>query len=125
MGYYGGCSCGNAGCNGRHSIDHVTGRPIYVEDYVIPVFKGSTLTAEFEFPFTLNDNHTFTVVSASHPTLEDATITKISDKAISITWSYDIIDAFLVGSNNLFRVRVANTDTSEVKTYNEITIRPF
>ena len=43
MGYYGGCLCGVSGCNGRHSIDSVTGRPIYIEDYVIPVFKGSTL----------------------------------------------------------------------------------
>lgn len=121
MSFFGSCNCG---CGGRHSIDNVSGRPIYVEDYVIPVFKGSTLTAEFQFPFDLTDDHLVTVVS-SQSTLEDGVVTKIADNAVSITWSSDIIEPFAVGSKNLFRVKVENIETEVVNTYNEITIRPF
>lgn len=122
MSFYGSCNCG---CGGRHSIDNVSGRPIYVEDYVIPVFKGSTLTAEFQFPFTLTGDHLVTVVSPTAPTLEDGVVTQINENTVSITWASTIIEPFAVGSKNLFRVRVEDVETEEVKVYNEITIRPF
>jgi hypothetical protein len=122
MSFYGGCNCG---CGGRHSIDNVTGRPIYIEDYVIPVFKGSTLETEFQFPFTITDDYEFSVISDSAPDLEDATITQTSNNVITIRWEAETIDGYSVGSNNTFRVRAEDTLTNEVKVYNLITIRIF
>lgn len=122
MSFYGSCNCG---CGGRHSIDHVSGRPIYVEDYVIPVFKGSTLITEFQFPFNLTVNHDVSIVSEAFPILEDATVSDVDDNTVSIRWEAETIDTFEVGVNPTFRVRVSNTQTNEVKIYNLITIRPF
>lgn len=121
MSFYGSCNCG---CGGRHSIDNVSGRPIYVEDYVIPVFKGSTLIAEFQFPFSIT-NLDVAVISEAYPILEDATVSGVDSNTVSIRWESSVIDTFDVGTNPTFRVSVFNSQTNETKNYNLITIRPF
>lgn len=109
----------------RYSIDRVSGRPIYIEDYIIPVFKGSTLETEFQFPFTLTSDHEVSIVSDTTPSLEEATVTQLEQNLVSIRWEADVIEPFDVGSTNTFRVRVLNTATAEVKVYNLITIQVF
>lgn len=109
---------------GRHSIDDVSGRPIYVEDYVLPTFEGSTLIVEFEFPFTLTDDHEVTVVS-DNSTLTSATVTRIADNAVSIRWEDQIISGLTSSSIKTLRIRVENLATGIVKVYNELTIKLF
>lgn len=120
MTHYGNKNCGPFG---RHSIDNVPGFPIIVEDFVIPVFKGSTLTTEFQFPFDLLNTDVVSIVDGSPIELDDAVVTQINDNTVSVTWSSDIIDD-LESDNNSFRVRVDRADGT-VKTYNEISIRIF
>lgn len=128
MGYYGSCSCGQINrctCGTRHSIDNVTGMPLYIEDFVIPVFKGSTLITDFRFPFALTGDHVITVIYGDPEELEDCDIQVINGNTVSIKWDSDIISELNDLSNNTFRVRVENIVTGIVKVYNEIKIQIF
>lgn len=124
----GGCICGyngGVGCTCRHSIDNITGRPIVVADYTIPVYKGSTLITEFQFPFNLQDSDIVEITLGNPEILEDATITKIADDVVSILWDADIIEQLVTSTTtvtNSFRIKVTNSDTNVVKVYNEIKI---
>lgn len=109
---------------GRHSIDDVSGRPIYIEDFVLPTFKNSTLICEFEFPFTLSDADTVSIIS-DNDILLDPSITKISDNTVSIRWEDSVTTELESNSVKTFRVKVTNSDTGIVKTYNEITIKLY
>lgn len=109
---------------GRHSIDDVSGRPIYVEDFILPTFKGSTLIAEFQFPFNLKPSHNITIVSANEQ-LSTVTISKIADNTVSIRWEADTITNLETQSVKTFRVRVEDSETEIVKVYNEITIKLY
>lgn len=108
----------------RHSVDDVSGRPIYVEDFILPVFEGSTLIADFEFPFTLTNFDEVSVISANED-LTTPTVTKISDNAVTIRWESSVIAGLTSSSIKKFRVRVENSDTAVVKVYNEITIKLY
>lgn len=108
----------------RRSIDSIPGFPIIIEDFVIPVFKGSTLTTEFQFPFNLTEDDLVSVAFGSPETLETATITKISDNTVSVTWSAETIDGLDSSGTNSFRMMVERADGT-IKTYNEISIRIF
>lgn len=109
---------------GRHSIDDVSGRPIYIEDFILPTFVGSTLIAEFQFPFQLTDAHEITIVS-ENLSLENAIVTRLGNDLVSIRWEASVIEGLTASSIKKFRVRVANSDTGIVKTYNEITIKLY
>lgn len=132
MNYYGQsvCTCrhnGGAGCICRYSIDNVTGRPIVVADYTIPVYKGSTLTTEFQFPFNLQDSDTIDVVQANPEILADVEIARIGNDLIVIKWDADIISQLITATTtvtNSFRIRVTNSNTGIVKVYNDIKILP-
>lgn len=110
---------------GRHSIDDVSGRPIYIEDFILPTFEGSTLIADFQFPFTLTDNHNITIVSANEaltaPTISFAAGTNTA----TIRWEDTVISGLTASSIKKFRVRVVDTATNIVKVYNEITIKLY
>lgn len=108
----------------RHTIDDVSGRPIYVEDYILPVFEGSTLIVEFEFPFTLSANDTVTVVSANSD-LTSPTITTLNSNSVSINWSANSISTLTASSTKTLRIRVENSVTGIVKVYNELTIKLY
>src|SRR5215217_6587619 len=108
----------------RHSVDDVSGRPIYVEDYILPTFEGSTLIAEFQFPFTLTDFDTVSIVS-ENSSLISPTITKIEDNTVSINWPASVISALTSTSIKTLRVRVENSETGIVKVYNQLTIKLF
>lgn len=108
---------------GRHSIDNIPGFPIIVEDFVIPVFKGSTLTTEFQFPFVLENSDVISVTDAEPEDLINADIVRVNSDTISITWPSEIIED-LQNQGNSFRVRVDRADGT-VKVYNKITIRIF
>lgn len=124
----GGCICGYngmAGCTCRHSIDNVTGRPIVIADFTIPVYKGSTLITEFQFPFTLQNSDTVEVVMGSPEILEDATIVKTGSDLVTIRWDTDVtseLEEATSGAPNSFRIRVTNSVSGIVKVYNEIKI---
>lgn len=124
MGFYGNNTC-NCGCGGRHSIDNVTGRPIVIADYTIPVYKGSTLITEFQFPFVLQDSDQVTIVQANPEILDDPEIIKTGVDLVTIRWDADVIAELSTSTTavpNSFRVRVTNSDTGIVKVYNEIKI---
>ncbi len=108
---------------GRHSIDNVTGRPIYIEDYVIPVYKGSTLITEFEFPFDLTAQDEISVTLGNPETLNEATIVKTGTRLATIRWEDDVIADLATTGINTFRVRVENSSTGIVRVYNEIKIK--
>lgn len=111
---------GNNPCGcGVRSIDYVTGKPS--EDYIISVFKGSTLTTEFQFPFNLDLNDIVSIVYGDPIELNDAVITRISENTVSVTWAANIID-ILDSDANSFRVSVEREDGT-IKNYNEIKIR--
>ena len=126
----GGCICGyngGVGCTCRHSIDNVTGRPIVVADYTIPVYKGSTLITEFQFPFNLQVTDTVEVVMGNPEILNDAEVAQTGVDLVSIRWDADIIAQLVTATTaipNSFRVRVSNSDTDIVRVYNEIKILP-
>lgn len=108
---------------GRHSIDNVTGRPIYIEDYVIPVYRGSTLITEFLFPFDLTDADEITVTLGNPEILDEATVLKTGTRLATIRWEDSVIAELTSSTTNTFRVRVENSDTGIVRTYNEIKIK--
>lgn len=109
---------------GRHSIDDVSGRPIYVEDFVLPTFEGSTLIVEFQFPFNLSDADEVSVVSAN-TTLTSPSVSKIADNAVSIRWEASVIAALTSTSTKTLRIKVTNSETGIVKVYNELTIKLY
>lgn len=109
---------------GRHSIDDVSGRPIYIEDFILPTFIGSTLIADFQFPFNLTDNDQVTIISENN-NLINPTIIKVSENTVTIRWEASVISGLTENSVKKFRVRVANSDTGVVKVYNEITIKLY
>lgn len=109
---------------GRHSIDDVSGRPIYIEDFILPTFEGSTLIADFQFPFTLTNEDEITIVSANAD-LTTPTITRETENTVTIRWESSVIAGLTSSSIKKFRVRVANSNTGVVKVYNEITIKLY
>lgn len=109
---------------GRHSIDDVSGRPIYVEDYILPTFEGSTLIVEFEFPFTLTNDHVVSVIS-ENVSLTSASVTRLDEKSVSIRWEASTISNLSASSVKTLRIRVENTVTGIVKVYNELTIKLY
>lgn len=110
--------------SGRRSIDGSAGFPIIVEYFTIPVFKGSTLTTHFEFPFNLATGDEVTIVYGSPEILEDATIVQINPTTVSVTWAVEVIEALDDTALNTLRVRVTRPN-GEVHTYNEIAIKIF
>lgn len=108
---------------GRHSIDHVTGRPIYIEDYVIPVYRGSTLITEFLFPFDLTNDDEVTVTLGNPEILDDATVVRSGPRMVTIRWEDSVIAELTATTTNTFRIRVENSATGIVRTYNEIKIK--
>lgn len=107
----------------RKSIDNLSGFPIIVERYTIPVYKGSTLTTLFQFPFSLSDSDVVSIILGNPITLEDAEITKTADDTVSVTWDAEIIADLEEDSSN-FRVCVTKGDGT-VHTFNEISIKVF
>jgi hypothetical protein len=108
----------------RQSIDTVSGVPIIVEDFVIPVFKGSTLSTDFRFPFELENSDIISIANATPEVLENVSIVEVDKNTRTLTWNASDIEELEVGNTGTFRVKVERSDGS-VKTYNEITIRVF
>lgn len=108
----------------RNSIDTVSGVPIIVEDFVIPVFKGSTLSTDFRFPFELTNTDIISIVDAAPISLENISILEVDKNTRTLTWDAVDIEELEVGDTGTFRVKVERADGT-VKTYNEISIRVF
>lgn len=125
-----GCACGKStsicGCGvARYSIDSVTGLPVYIESFVLPVFKGSTLITEFQFPNDLLDTDVVTVTAGIPSTLNGGSVLKISSNAVAVRWEANVISALTEETTNTFRIQVENTVTGIIKVYNLITIGLF
>lgn len=126
-GYGYGCICGKStsvcGCGvARYSIDSITGLPIYIENFTLPVFKGSTLITEFQFPSDLLDTDVVTVVQGSPVALNDGQVLKISDNAVVVRWEASVIAGLDEDDTNTCRIQVRNTASGIIKVYNLLTI---
>lgn len=122
-----GCACGkstsNCGCGvARYSIDSVTGLPIYIENFVLPVFKGSTLITEFQFPSDLLDTDVVTVVQGSPVGLNSGSVLKVGSNLVAVRWEASLISTLNEADENTCRIQVENTVTGIIKVYNQLTI---